>query len=96
MRKLLNKLFNKFGLILIPIKPTEALLESMAVRNDHSFCAPGWFGSDEEILAARKSEDFSVRLTATQTLTSTEKKNALITMRQLHEEVVGRGFYKYD
>jgi hypothetical protein len=68
----------------------------MAVRNDHSFCAPGWFETDEEILAARKSEDFSVRLMATQELTSVEKKNTLIAMRQLHEEVVGRGFYKYD
>lgn len=77
----------------IPKKPNRKLLESMALRQNHAFNAPNDFGSDEEIERARKSDDFAI--TARLTLTSREKESALITMQQIHEEVVGNGFYKY-
>ena len=99
----MNKILLKFvrhlvgpDFVVIPAKPPRELLLSMAMRENHAWGAPGYFDSDEEILAARKSEDLSVRLMANQALTAQEKENSLVTFRQLHEEVVGRGFYKYE
>lgn len=69
------------GYALIPIEPTEALLESMAVRYDHGLACPGYYDQ------AMFKSDISHK----ERLESTVR-----TMRQLHEEVVGVGFYKHD
>jgi hypothetical protein len=66
--------------VLVPVKPTDALLMSMAVRYDHGLGIPGYY--DSELFAA-SGLTHARRLEA-----------ALTTMRQLHEEVVGKGFYK--
>jgi hypothetical protein len=95
MRKLLNKILIKFGLVIIPIKPPEGLLSSMAMREDHLFLAPV-LGSDEDILKGRFSENLAIQLLANKMLTSEEKASRLVVMKQLHEEVVGTGFYKYE
>jgi hypothetical protein len=77
--------------ITIPTTPPKGLLESMAMRYNHSFGLSSGM-RDDEILSLRESEPIMGR----QYLTSTERQSLLITMRQLHEEVVGKGFYKYD
>jgi hypothetical protein len=68
------------GHVVIPVKPTDALLMSMAVRYDHGLGMPGYY--DQELFSASG-------VTHAQRLES-----ALGTMRQLHEEVVGKGFYR--
>lgn len=75
----------------IPVDPPDGLLKSMALRYNHAFGLSNGM-SDEEILETRKIFPISGK----QYLTSTEKSAILSTMRQLHEEVVGKGFYKYD
>ena len=69
----------------------------MAMREDHSFGAPSPFDSDEEILKARDdNSNVWLQFQAKQALTEAEKKGKLVTMSQLHEEVVGRGFYQHE
>jgi hypothetical protein len=70
------------GMAIVPTKPTEILLKSMAVRYDHGLGMPGYY--DQELIA-------SEGVTHARRLEST-----MITMRQLHEEVVGTGFYRAD
>lgn len=69
------------GKALIPIEPSDALLQSMAVRYDHGLTIPGYY--DQPMFKS----DISHR----ERLQSTIR-----TMRQLHEDVVGMGFYKYE
>ncbi len=66
--------------VIVPVEPTEALLLSMAVRYDHGLGIPGYY--DQELFAGSG-------ITHAQRL-----QGALSTMRQLHEEVVGKGFYR--
>jgi hypothetical protein len=68
------------GHVVVPVKPTDTLLMSMAVRYDHGLGMPGYY--DQELFSA-------TGITHAQRLES-----ALGTMRQLHEEVVGKGFYR--
>jgi hypothetical protein len=68
------------GHVIVPVKPTDALLLSMAVRYDHGLGIPGYY--DQEVFSASG-------ITHAQRLQA-----ALTTMRQLHEEVVGEGFYR--
>lgn len=63
-----------------PLEPTDGLLMSMAMRFDHSIASPG--------LHDRINDLFPDSATHAQTLAST-----IATMRQLHEEVVGTGYY---
>lgn len=58
---------NKDEKVSIPVKPSKALLSSMALRHRH---------------------DFGL-------LPETHQEVILGEMAQLHEEVVGKGFYKY-
>jgi len=83
------------SMVVIPKKAPIDLLASMCVRYNHAFNAPNPFKNDEEIIAARKGSDFGLKLAANMALTDAEKNSLLGTMRQLHEEVTGTGFYKY-
>ena len=76
--------------IIVPKTPPKGLLESMAMRYNHSFHMECKL-TDEEILKEREEGNFF----AHQYLTRREKDAILETMRQLHEEVVGEGFYNY-
>jgi hypothetical protein len=84
------------GFVVVPIEPPIELLTSMAMRQDHSFLAPQHFDSDEDILKARQSDDFAIMLMGKQDKTTREREVTLNEMRKLHEEVVGKGFYKYE
>ena len=64
-RKLVGKNY-----AIVPVKPSDGLLMSMAIRNDHGL---GLYIHKEEAV-----------------------QSAMRTMRQLHEEVVGTGFYQYQ
>nr|WP_066733838.1 hypothetical protein [Bradyrhizobium sp. CCH5-A9] len=68
------------GWKLVPVEPTEDLLRSMAIRYDHGLGVPGYY--DQPIFGA-ENVGHAQRLESTMT-----------TMRQLHEEVVGTGFYR--
>lgn len=68
------------GHVVVPVKPTDALLYSMAVRYDHGLGVPGYY--DQDIFGI-KGVSHERRL-----------ESAIGTMRQLHEEVVGTGFYR--
>lgn len=84
-----NKKQNEEQYIRIPVKPSNELLNSMAIRYDHAF---GLSLPDEEIERMRKEYPIS----GSQYKTKREKEQILITMKQLHEEVVGQGFYRYE
>ena len=64
--------------VAVPLEPPYELLVSMAIRYDHGLGCPGYYDS------------FPIQLGAThkQRLDST-----ISVMRQLYEEVVGKGFY---
>ena len=64
----------------VPIEPTPELLHSMAVRYDHGLGIPGYY--DQPAFGA-ENVGHAKRLEAT-----------IRVMRQLHEEVVGTGFYR--
>lgn len=68
------------GQVLVPVEPTPELLRSMATRYDHGLGVPGYY--DQPIFGA-ENVGHEKRLEAT-----------IRTMRQLHEEVVGTGFYR--
>ena len=67
--------------VTIPADPSDDLLRSMAVRYDHGLGIPGYY--DQPLFGGE--------------VVSHEKRmeSAMRTMRQLHEEVVGVGFYRY-
>lgn len=74
------------GMALVPVKPTRGLLISMAIRSDHALGIPGYYDEMREHLPAdhpMKSVTHAQRMQST-----------MNSMRQLHEEVVGTGFYK--
>lgn len=81
-------------MVVIPVEPTTELLISMAMRQDHSFCFDSEL-TDAEILEHRNSESYAVNFTARQWKTTAEKAMVLSTMKKLHDEVVGSGFYKH-
>ncbi|MBX5131652.1 hypothetical protein HJB80_02955 [Rhizobium lentis] len=68
------------GFVTVPVEPPEALLKSMAIRYDHGLGVPGYY--DKPIFGA-ENVGHARRLESTMT-----------TMRQLYEEVVGKGFYR--
>ncbi|MNU30408.1 hypothetical protein D3C71_188930 [compost metagenome] len=68
------------GHVVVPVKPTDELLMSMAVRYDHGLGLPGYY--DQELFSGSG-------ITHAQRLEA-----ALTTMRQIHEEVVGEGFHR--
>ena len=89
MKSLLNEILAYFGLVAVPIKPSKGLLNSMAMRYNHAFGMS--FGMpDKEIEEMRKKSPIMGR----QLLTSREKEVIIGQMEQLHEEVVGKGFYQ--
>lgn len=61
-------------------KPTSGLLMSMAICYDHALGMPGYY--DSEMWKKPNGVSHAQRL-----------KNTISIMRQLHEEVVGTGFY---
>jgi hypothetical protein len=67
---------------MVPEEPSPGLLMSMAVRFDHGLGMPGYY---DDPMFNRQGVTHAMRL-----------ENALTTMRQLHEEVVGKGFYKRE
>lgn len=69
------------GWRLVPVKPTDGLLMSMAMRWDHGLGCPGYY--DQPFFSGQPSHAQRLRV-------------ALSSMRQLHEEVVGSGFYSAD
>lgn len=71
----------------VPVEPTPGLLMSMAIRYDHGLGVPGYYDS--------LSEAFSIKGHKGPMPTHDERlQSTLRTMRQLHEEVVGTGFYR--
>ena len=68
------------GTVRVPVEPTPELLRSMAIRYDHGLGVEGYY--DQPIFGA-ENVGHAKRLEAT-----------IRTMRQLHEEVVGTGFYR--
>lgn len=68
------------GLVTVPVEPTDGLLMSMAIRSDHALGMPGYY--DDPMFSA-SGVTHARRLEV-----------ALTEARQLHEEVVGKGFYK--
>lgn len=66
--------------VMVPKEPTDELLRSMAIRYDHGLGVPGYY--DQPIFGA-ENVGHARRL-----------ESAMTTMRQLHEEVVGTGFYR--
>lgn len=69
------------GWKLVPVKPTEAQLNSMAVRYDHGLGVPGYYDSD--LFGNATGPSHQQRLDST-----------IRTMRQLYEEAIGEGFYQ--
>lgn len=76
------KAMEEAGFVMVPVEPTDELLMSMAVRYDHALAVPGYY--DQPILA-RPGVTHAKMLDAT-----------LTSMRQVHEEVVGTGFYSTE
>ena len=60
--KLLNKILKKFGLIIIPIKPTRNDLSDICFKWDHSFGFSRGM-RDDEIIAYRKTHPLEHLLT---------------------------------
>lgn len=79
----------------IPVIPPEGLLESMAIRLDHTFGVSHGM-TDEQIEFARNSPDVVEAMEARQHMTSQERAARLGQMAQVHKEVVGKGFYRYE
>ena len=79
-RKEIGDLAIPKGHVVVPVKPTDELLLSMAVRYDHGLGMPGYY---DQALFSASGVTHAERLECT-----------LVTMRQLHEEVVGTGFYR--
>lgn len=73
-----NRRFDSTKFTIIPKKPTDGMLMSMAIRSDHGLGLPGYYDSPL----------FGGKITHQQRLDST-----ISSMRQLYEEVAGEGFY---
>lgn len=71
------------GLVIVPVEPTDELLMSMAVRYDHGLGMPGYY--DQPIFKQLEGKNHIPH--------SRRVETALSQMRQIHEEVVGMGFY---
>ncbi len=71
---------SSIGGVVISAEPTDDLLRSMAIRYDHGLGVPGYY--DQPVFGAENG-GHARRMEAT-----------ITTMRQLHEEVVGKGFYE--
>ncbi|WP_421547382.1 hypothetical protein [Pseudomonas sp. QD4] len=69
------------GMALVPVTPSEGLLMSMAIRNDHALGCPGYY--DQKLLGRTNNGVSHARMV----------ECAIAEMRKLHEEVVGAGFY---
>jgi hypothetical protein len=67
------------GFKLVPIKPSDEHITSMAIRSDHGLGVPGYY------------DTLPIQFGAThaQRMESTKRE-----MRQLYEEAIGEGFYK--
>lgn len=89
-QEIINKIENG-ECVVVPVIPPTGLLFSMAMRSDHAFGLSGNM-SDDEIEQIKKENP----ICAGQYYTSKERECLLRSMRQLHEEVVGTGFYKYE
>lgn len=69
------------GYVIVPKVPSPGLLMSMALRSDHGLGCPEYY--DQEMFGAKLYP-----------MTHADMVESAITqMRQLHEEVVGTGFY---
>lgn len=66
--------------VTVPIEPPAALLRSMAIRYDHGLGVPGYY--DQQIFGAENIGH------------ARRMESTITTMRQLYEEVVGKGFYR--
>ncbi|HEY8878262.1 MAG TPA: hypothetical protein VIN03_11900 [Roseateles sp.] len=73
-------------MVLVPRVPTPGLLMSMALRYDHGLGLPGYYDEVQHLLPKGHPQK---GITHARRLEST-----ITTMRQLHEEVVGAGFYR--
>lgn len=69
------------GMVLVPEAPSEGLLMSMAIRQDHGLGVPGYY--DQPLMQRANHGVSHARMV----------ECALSDMRKLHEEVVGSGFY---
>lgn len=65
---------------IIPKMPTPGLLKSMAIRYDHGLAVPGYY--DLEFFNNESG------------MHQQQIEAAISTMKQLHAEVVGEGFYR--
>lgn len=68
--------------VVVPVEPTRGLLASMAQRNDHAIFDPAPFRIGNHGIVYLTPEEREQRI-----------EGAISCMRQLHEEVVGTGFY---
>lgn len=69
------------GKVLIPAEPSDGLLMSMAIRNNHALGCPGYY--DQKVLGRGYEGVSHARMV----------ECAISEMRKLHEEVIGTGFY---
>lgn len=91
LKKLIKFLNSKVlkNYTIVPVNPPRELLVSMAIRDNHGFGFSCGF-TDEEIREQRKNNPMFNYLN-----TKEERENILSSFRQIHEEVVGTGFYEY-
>ena len=69
------------GYVVVQVEPSDGLLMSMAMRYDHGLGCLGYY--DQPMFGGTVSHARKLEV-------------AITTMRQLHEEVVGTGFYNQD
>jgi len=78
------------GLVIVASEPSDALLASMALRSDHGIFAPGAILSiGGGKLAMPTDSDYAERR-------KNRIESTIAKMRQIHEEVVGTGFYSEE
>lgn len=80
-RALLSEAGTQPERVSVPREPTDELLTSMAIRFDHGLGVPGYY--DNEMMLTMFPGGHAARMESTKRI-----------MRQLHEEVVGTGFYR--
>ena len=71
------------GFALVPIEPTPGKLMSMAIRHDHALGMPGYYDQLDGVFGNGVSHQKRL-------------ESIIRQMRQLHEEVVGLGFYSAE
>jgi hypothetical protein len=69
--------------VAVPMEPSRGLLVSMAIRTDHGLGVPGHYDAMNRMLGKTDGVTHAQRF-----------ENTIGRMRQLHEEVVGAGFYR--